>query len=301
MSSFLATASKSGTAQTSTNPPYTVNSSASSTATSNQSQSDAQITANTIAQQVANSVAQNDANIISQTLALSPAGVVGTYNYLNISFAFKTSIGLAEYDGLIIPNQEQIGPKNVLVALTLVSNKVVYYEPYGNEIPNSKHIGTINTIAGNYGGSTPPYYGAQIIDGVLYDSLTPQSILSSNRISSIEIPINGLTYKIKIVSDLKLSCSIPITTETTLEGTDTNPGLQTSITGIQVFNKTPLYVNIVSNNGTLISSYVGVKLTESYSDNYEWNTLSLDFTYAYPAGSAENIYPAKYNFPGVPL
>ena len=271
MSSFLATASKSGTAQTSTNPPYTVNSSASSTATSNQSQSDAQITANTIAQQVANSVAQNDANIISQTLALSPAGVVGAYNYLNISFAFKTSIGLAEYDGLIIPGQTQINEANT-TALVLTSNKVVYDAPNGTPISGARHIATINAV------SAPFESG---------------SILSCNRISSLEIPMSGYSYKLKILSNLKLSSSAQITTETKLSD------LQTSIQGIQVNNKTPLYVNIVSNNGNLISSYIGVKLIESYSPEYNWNTISLDFTYAYPAGSAENIYPAQYNFPEV--
>ena len=268
MSSFSASASKSGTAQTSTNPPYTVNSSASSTATSNQSQSDAQTTANTIAQQVANSVAQNDANIISQTLALSPAGVVGAYDYLNISFAFKTSIGLAEYDGLIIPAQNQISELNS-TALVLTSNKLVY-DANGIPILGARHIATINAVAVPLGSG---------------------SILSCNRTSSIEIPMNGYSYKFKILSNLKLSSSERITTETTLSE------LQTSITGIQVNNKTPLYVNIVSDNGNLISSYIGVKLTESYSTNYDWNTISLDFTYAYPAGSSQNIYPAQYNFP----
>jgi hypothetical protein len=274
MSNFSASASKSGTAQTSTKPPYTVNSTASATATSNESQSNAQTTANTIAQQVANSVAQNDANIISQTLALSPAGVLGTYDYLNISFAFQTSInGQAEYDGLIIPREKQITTNKL--ALVLTSNKVVYYSPNGEPIPNARHIGTLNAVA------------AQLGSG---------SILSCNRISSIEIPMNEYSYKLKIVTNLKISCSIPITTETTLAE------LQQSITGIQVNNKTPLYVNIVSNNGNLISSYIGVKLTEHYSDDYLWNTLSFDFTYAYPAGSSKNIYPVQSsNFPQDPL
>ena len=76
MSSFSASASKKGIAETSTDPKYIVTSSASATATSDVSQTDAQTTANTIAEEVARSVAQNDANIISQTLALSPAGVL---------------------------------------------------------------------------------------------------------------------------------------------------------------------------------------------------------------------------------
>ena len=49
MSSFSATASKNGIAHTNTDPSFLVTSSASATATSNESQSNAQTVANTIA------------------------------------------------------------------------------------------------------------------------------------------------------------------------------------------------------------------------------------------------------------
>ena len=127
MSSFSASASKSGTASTSTVPSFLVTSSASATATSNESQSNAQSVANTIAQQVANSVAQNDASIISQTLALSPAGVLGTYDDLTLSIALKVPInGKAEFTGLIQESSGDTNPK----ALVITGSKTVYDQNY---------------------------------------------------------------------------------------------------------------------------------------------------------------------------
>ena len=136
MPSFSASASKSGVALTSTIPPYTVTSTASATATSTESQNNAQSVANTIAQQVANSVAQNDANIISQTLALSPAGVLGAFSYLNIAYKVRTEINLNNIDngftGVIF--NPLAGETNSLI---LNYKKFIYYLDDSNSYPSS--------------------------------------------------------------------------------------------------------------------------------------------------------------------
>ena len=214
MSSFSATASTSGTALTSTKPSYTVTSSASATATSDVSQGDAQSVANTIAQQVATSVAQNDANIISQTLALSPSGVIGTYDHLNLSFALKVPInGQAEFTALIQqadvpgPQSEPAPPK----ALVITSSKTVYDQNY-IQIPNFVQLSTLNSTGYNYGVG----YGTQIVNGETFPGTTnpPQSVIENNRISTISIPrvIKNIsyTYKIKIITSIRFYLNQPV-------------------------------------------------------------------------------------------
>ena len=89
MSTYSATGSANGTAQTSTTPSSIVTSNATSTATSNISQEDAQNVANNTAQSVANSAAQNDANIINQVINITTSSVKGQYSYLNITYQFQ--------------------------------------------------------------------------------------------------------------------------------------------------------------------------------------------------------------------
>jgi hypothetical protein len=282
MSSFIVTESASGNAYTSTTPPYLVTSTASATATSNLSEDNAKEIASNTAQQSANSVAQNDANIISQTLNLIPISVIGANTFLNISFAFKTSLSnQCEFNGVIVSANEQ--STSNLLAMTITSNKKIYDSVTLQPIPNSKHLATLNVHANNYGGS----YGTQTIGGVVYSSPTPASVLSCNRISSIQVSMNGYNYKVKILTNLKYFCDIPITQKTTLEQ------IKESIQNFEVNNKTILYVNVVTENGNILNSYVGVKLTEQYTPDYLWNYINLDFTYAYSTGSTINIYPVS--------
>lgn len=282
MSSFNATESATGNAFTSTKPPYLITSSSSATATSNLSEVNAKEIANNIAQQCANSVAQNDANIISQTLNLIRNSVIGVNSFLNLTFAFKTSLGnQCEFNGAMISAPEQTTDN--LIAMTITSNKIIYDAITLKPIPNSTHLGTLNVHATNYGGS----YGSITIDGVVYSSPTPASILSCNRISYAQLPMNGYNYKIKILTTLKYFCNIHITSNTTIEQ------IKNSIKNFQVNDKTILYVHVVSENDNILNSYVGVRLTEQYTSNYLWNYINLDFTYAYSTGSSTNIYPVS--------
>lgn len=279
--SFSATSTAVGSAQTSTNPQYTITSSASASASSNLSEDNAKKIADNTAQQVANSVAQNDANIITQTLNLIPISVIGANRFLNITFAFKTSLNQCDFNGVIVSASEQT-EKN-LIALTITANKQIYDANTLLPIPNSKQLASISVHATNYGGT----YGPQIVDGVVYSSPTPASVLSCNRDVSIDIPNNGYVYKAKILTNLKYFCNIPITPTTAPEQ------IKGSIQNFEINNKTILYVNVASENGTVLKSYVGVQLTEQYTPDYLWNYINFDFTYAYPTGSSQNIYPVS--------
>jgi hypothetical protein len=97
--------------------------------------------------------------------------------------------------------------------------------------------------------------------------------------------MNGYNYKIKILTNLKYLCDIPITPTTTLEQ------IKNSIQNFEVNNKLILYVNVVSENDNVLKSYVGVRLTEQYTPDCLWNYMNIDFTYAYSTGSSQNIYP----------
>lgn len=286
MSSFESSAIANGRAFTSTNPSYLVTSSASATATSNLSEENAQDVAIKLAEQIANTAAQNDANIISQTIKLSPTGILGTYSYLNISFTINTSIkGTGKFNGIIIQDTSSSSNVNFL-ALQLTSKKPIYSYPNYQIIPNTDHLSSLSVIANNYGG----IYGDITIRGVTYSSPTPKSILSCNRSTSIDIPINNIIYKIKIISNLKYFCNIPILTTTTYDQ------LNNSITGIEVNDKALSSVNIISNEtstGELITSYLGVYLSETYTSDFTRNNLFLDFSKAYISGSSSNVYPVK--------
>jgi hypothetical protein len=201
---------------------------------------------------------------------------------LNITFAFKTSLGnQCEFNGLIISANEQ-STKN-LTSMTITSNKIVYDSITLQPIPGAKHLATLSVHADNYGGS----YGSVTIDGIVYSSPTPASVLSCNRISSIQLSVGGYNYKVKIVTNLKYFCNTAITPTTTLEQ------LKNSIQNFEVNNKTILYVNIVSENDNILQSYVGVRLNESYTPDCLWNYIKLDFAYAYSTGSSKNIYPVS--------
>lgn len=165
--------------------------------------------------------------------------------------------------------------------MTITSNKIVYDAVTLQPILDARQLATHNVHANNYGG----IYGTQTIGGVVFSSPTPASVLSSNRVSSIQLPMNGYNYKIKILTNLKYLCDIPITQTTTLEQ------IKNSIQNFEVNNKTILYVNVVSESDNVLKSYVGVRLTEEYSPDCLLNYINLDFTYAYSTGSTVNIYP----------
>ena len=190
MSSFNATENATGNAYTSTTPSYLVTSSSSATATSNLSEDDAKEIASNTAQQSANSVAQNDANIISQTLNLSPAGVIGQYNYLNLSFAFKVPInGNGEFNGLI-KEEVQDEFNTTSKAISITSNKIVYDAITFQPIPDTVQLSTLLATVYNYGGN----YGDKTVNGQTFSSNTPQSIIENNRISTISIPVLSLIH-----------------------------------------------------------------------------------------------------------
>ena len=281
MSSFNATENATGNAYTSTTPPYLVTSSASATATSNLSEDNAKEIASNTAQQSANSVAQNDANIISQTLNLIPISVIGANSFLNITFVFKTSLGnQSEFNGLIVSAPEQTSDNSILLIIT---DKKIIYDITLEPILNSNHLATLNVIASNYGGS----YGSITIDGVVYSSLTPASVLSCNRVSYIQLPMHRFIYKLKILTHVKYFCDIPITPRTTLDQ------IKKSIQNFEVIDKTIMSVNVVSETDNILSSFQGVRIAEQYTDDYLLDYISLDFTHASPTGSTMNIYPVS--------
>lgn len=284
MSSFEASATANGRAYTSTNPSYLVTSNASASATSALSEENAQEEATKLAEFIALSAAQNDANIISQTIKLSPTGILGTFTNLNLNFTIYTSIrGMGEFNGIIVQSTVDSSGSNYL-ALNLTSKKSIYKYPGEELYPNSDHLSSISLNAINYGGN----YGSVTIRGVTYTSATAKSVLNCNRISSIDIPVNNIIYKIKIISNLKYFCNIPVLPSTSYSE------LNSSITGIQVNDKALSSVNIISNessSGELITTYAGVYLSETYTNDYTRNNLFLDFSKAYISGSSKNVYP----------
>jgi len=288
MSSFNATGSANGSAYTSTNPSYLVTSSATATASSKLSHKNAKKKAKKIAQQVANSVAQNDVNIISQTLSLTPAGVIGQYSYLNTSYAIKTAInGQGEFDGLIKP---QITDETVPDALIITAKKKIYDSTTFKEIPNSEQLATINSTFYNYGG----IYGDKIIEGKVFSSLTPKSVISSNRISSTELPViinnhKSYKYKIKILTRLKYYLDKEITNSTGYIDLNRN------VYGVKVDSKHLTGLNIINETDNTITTYTGATIKESYTDDKQWNIISLDLSRAFAGSVIPNIYPVDIN------
>jgi hypothetical protein len=288
MSSFNATESAVGNAYTSTTPSYLVTSNSSATASSNLSQKNAEKKAKQLAQQVANSAAQNDAHIISQALALSPAGVIDQYSYLNTSYAIKTAInGQGEFDGLIKP---EITDETVPDALIITAKKKIYDSTTFKEIPNSEQLATINSTFYNYGG----IYGDKIIEGKVFSSLTPKSVISSNRISSTELPVilnnhNSYKYKIKILTRLKYYLDKEITNSTGYIDLNRN------VYGLKVDSKHLTGLNIINETDNTITTYTGATIKESYTDDKQWNIISLDLSRAFAGSVIPNIYPVDIN------
>lgn len=289
MSSFTATGNASGQAYTSTTPAYLVTSTATATASSTLSQNNAQEIASLTAQQVANSVAENDANIVSQTLDLSPAGVIGQYSYLNLSFSLKIPInGQGEFNGLI---------KDVVIdelsnnskALTITSNKVVYNSVTFQPIPDTVQLTTINAVCNNYGGP----YGDKIVNGETFSSPTAKSLFTSNRLSSTSIPviINKIlyTYKIKIITNIRYYVNEPII-DTTLY-TDLN----NNIYGIKINSKVLSNVHVINENDKTTTTFTGVTMTETFSSDNNFNTITLDFSKAFASLVTQNVYPYEIN------
>ena len=282
MYSFNATETANGNAHTSTTPPYLITSSASATATAN-SDDNAKKIANDTAKQLANSVAQNDANIISQTLNLSPAGVIGQYNHLNISYAFKIPInGQGEFTGMIKPSNIDES-SNDSDCLILTANKKVHDANTFQRISKSSHFTTNHATFYNYGGK----YGDKIVNDELFTSSTPKSVLISNRSVSTSIPIikNNIpyTYKIKITAHVKHYVSDPITNTT--EYSDFNK----KIYGVKVDSKSVTALHIINENENTIASYTGVTIKETYDKT--WNIITLDFSKAFQSSVIQNTYP----------
>jgi hypothetical protein len=287
--SYVANASAGGIAYTSTNPAYLVTSTATASASSNISQSTAQKIANNTAQQTADSVAQNDANIISQAVNISPAGVIGQFSDFNISFAFKTSIdGQAEFNGVMkTVDAETPTAPGTPKAMVITANKTVYMANGVTVYPGAVQLTTINATCYNYGGS----YGDVTVNGRTYSSSTPQSFFNCIRWSTIELPtiINDVayTYKIKIMSNIRYLCYIPITDSTTYQH------LIDNVYGIKVNYKHLNNIQIVNGVNGTITSYNSVDLIESYSTDYKKNFITLDFSRALAGNSIINIYPVE--------
>jgi len=283
MSSFNANESAVGNAYTSTTPSYLVSSTSSATASSSLSQKNAEKKAKEIAKQVANSAAQNDAHIISQALSLSPAGVIDQYSYLNISYAIKTAInGQGEFDGLIKP---QITDETVPDALIITAKKKIYDSTTFKEIPNSEQLATINSTFYNYGG----IYGDKIIEGKLFSSLTPKSVVSSNRISSTVAPVIiknvSYKYKIKILTRLTFYLDKPVTNSTGYIDLNRN------VYGVKVDSKHLTGLNIINETDNTITTYTGATIKETYTPDNQWNIISLDLSKAFAGSVIPNIYP----------
>ena len=278
MSSFSASASKKGIAETSTDPKYIVTSSASATATSDVSQTDAQTTANTIAEEVAKSVAQNDANIISQTLALSPAGVLGAYSFLNIAYAVQTDISPSTSFTGVIFNTTVGGDKNSLI---LNYEKPLYY--INIFPPTVIPITTIPnaTLTGFY--------------SLTYKNNYPSSgfaTLTGQRTSYKYIPYsNGYIYNVVVSVNVVITYVGSISTATTYDDFNNN------IKNVTIVNKMAQGVSTYTANGTF-DKFSGVQLKEAYSPDGKWNYISTNFDKASISGSSNNVtYPYTVEAP----
>lgn len=291
MSSFTASSKASGSAQTSTTPAYKVTSTASATATSNLSQANAQEQANKTAQQVANSVAQNDASVITQTLNISPAGVIGQYNFLDISFAFKVPInGNGEFNGLITEVvQDEMATNSK--ALIITSSKTVYNSTTFQPIPKTVQLSTLSATTYNYGG----IYGDKTINGEVFSSPTAKSIIENNRISNISIPITigniSYTYKIKIITDIRFYVDEPITSLTSVSI------LNDKINGIKLNSKILDSIRVINETNNTITTFTGISMSETFTNDIVWNIITLDFTKAFASLVTPNIYPFQVTPP----
>ena len=268
MSSFSASASKRGIAETSTDPKYIVTSSASATATSDVSQTDAQTTANTIAEEVAKSVAQNDANIISQTLALSPAGVLGAYSFLNIAYAVQTDISPStSFTGVIF---NPLGPGETTNSLILNYEKDVYKLDRSSKIDGA-------TLKGFY--------------SLTYTNNSPSSAtLTGQRTTYKFIPYsNGYIYN--VVVSVNVIIEYNATIQTTGEYKTTFDDFNTNITSVTIVNKMAQGVSTYTPNGNF-DKFSGVQLEESYTPDNKYNLIFTNFDKASISGSSSNVnYP----------
>ena len=266
MSSFSASASKRGIAETSTDPKYIVTSSASATATSDVSQTDAQTTANTIAEEVAKSVAQNDANIISQTLALSPAGVLGAYSFLNIAYAVQTDISPSTSFTGVIFNTTVGGDKNSLI---------LNYE---------KDVYKLDTISKIDGATLKGFYSLTYTNNSNNSNNT--ATLTGQRTTYKFIPYsNGYTYNVVVSVNVVITYVGSISTATTFDDFNTN------ITSVTIVNKMAQGVSTYTPNGNF-DKFSGVQLEESYTPDNKYNLIFTNFDKASISGSSNNVtYP----------
>jgi hypothetical protein len=273
MSSFSATASKKGIAETSTDPKYIVTSSASATATSDVSQSDAQKTADTIAEEVAKSVAGNDANIISQTLALSPAGIIGAYSYLNIEYAVQTDISSSSEPNTsftgVIYNTGAEGKNSLILNYEKLLYNIDIFPP--TVIPTTRIQNA--TLTGFY--------------SLTYkNNSNNTATLTGQRTSYKYIPYsNGYIYNVVVCVNVIIEYKGTISTSTTYEDFNKN------ITKVTIVNKMAQGVSTYTPNGTF-DKFSGVQLKEAYSPDGKWNYISTNFDKASISGSSSNVtYP----------
>ena len=238
---------------------------------------------------MANSTAQNDANIVSQTLDLSPAGVIGQYSYLNLSYALKIPInGQGEFNGLIkelVIDELSTNSK----ALTITSNKVVYNSVTFQPTPDTVMLTTINAVCNNYGG----VYGDKVVNGETFSSPTAKSIFTSNRLSSTSIPviINKILYiyKIKIITNIRYYLNEPVIDITQYSD------LNNIIYGIKINSKILSGIHVINENEKTTTTFTGVTMSETFSSNNVFNIITLDFSKAFASLVTQNVYPYEIN------
>jgi hypothetical protein len=295
MSSFNATSTASGKAYTKTDPSSLVTSSATSTASSNLSQDNAQQIADENAQKVADSVAQNNANIITQTLNLTTANLKGFFSYLTIYEAIETDYNFTStpFSGQVIYSPGE----TIKNAIVLNLEKPIYKtntlnpsQPIPTEIyPNAKITGNYSLTYRNF-----PDGGAYIDEtfpaNIQQPPANTKSVLSGIRTTYKYIPdkSNGTTYNIVI------DCNVVMYTSFVISKTEDNtakfnaPG---GILNIIIVNKMSSSISTYSSDGTYMR-FDGINMQQTYSPDGQWNYILSDFTNATLAGSSNSVtYP----------
>jgi len=287
MSTFTASGNANGVAYTSTSPAYKVTSSATATASSDLSQANAKEEADNTAQQVANSVAQNDANVISQTLNLSPAGVIGQYSFLSLSYAYKIPInGNGTFNGLIKEfTDDEVSTYSK--AITITSTKTVYNSSTFEPIPNTVQLNTLNSVAYNYGG----VYGDKEVNGEVYSYPTAKSIINNNRVTTLELPvtINNVlyVYKLKTITSIRFYLDEPITNSTQFNDLNNN------IKGLKISSKSLVACHVIDVTANTFTDFTGITFSEVYNQDNGFLIINLDFSKAISSVINTNVYPIE--------
>ena len=250
MSTYSATGSANGTAQTSTTPSSIVTSNATSTATSNISQEDAQNVANNTAQSVANSAAQNDANIINQVINITTSSVKGQYSYLNITYQFQNYNYLSSdfnYSGSFIVD------KTVLRSSVFV--KPIY------DITSQKNIigNTTSNIMLDY-------------DGLLR--------LFGTRYFTTSLTYGNITYFFAGVTEANWELFTPLSFNSTSDGVSSVTNFTTSNIKSDTILFLTLTGNVIVIENKNVYSFSNVKITRGNNTNEKdelWWIRTINF------------------------